>query len=198
MENYSLRNFGVTSEENTDEDFIKMKNAYNPVLDTPSVMNKICHYLEKNIKEIKIDRKQQNQDILDDIMIDTNRELLLEYEPFIKDCLKQYKQFRKNERDNILDSEEMTKNRFNIYCNQIRKEVFNLIKNPIDIANIVVYVGYGSKVQENKDFVWNIFGKEVLQNVLRNKQEHVYVPVEDENGDITYLGKKYSKKEIDV
>lgn len=199
MEMYSYREYGLTIEENNDKEFLRMYNTYNPVLDTKSTMNEICHYLEDNIKEIKADRQKQDSFLIDGILIDCNRELLLEHEQLIRNCLKQYKQFRKNERDNISKDSELDKNRMSIFCKQIRKEVYDVIKNPIDIANIVVYVGYDSKVQENKDFVWNVFGKEVLDNVITNQQNKIYVPVKDkQDGTIQYLGEWYSKKEVHI
>jgi hypothetical protein len=44
-----------------------------------------------------------------------------------------------------------------------------------------------------------VFGEGVLLNIIENKQEETFIPLMDENrGDISYLGKRYSLQKIDV
>lgn len=195
MENYSYTIFGISSKENKDEQFLKIKNDLNPVLDYPSVMIRLCHYLEEKIPEIKINSKKIVQDIVDDILIDYDYEIKFEYEEFVKSILKEYKQFRHDKRKNE-DEEETVKNNFYFYCKNLRKKLIEKIGNEKDMANIVVYVAYSKSSQEDKDFAWNVCGNDILKNVIKNRQEEIYIPIEDENGELEYLGKKYTRKAI--
>ena len=43
-----------------------------------------------------------------------------------------------------------------------------------------------------------MFGSDIVENVKYNSGNTVYIPIEDENGDILYLGKKYKITKINV
>ena len=202
LNDYSLTHYGIPAEENQDPEFLEFKEKDCPVLDNDSPMNRVCHYLESQVQEIKRDCKKQDQFILDSILIDNDYDLLLEYEDFVKDVLREYKLIRAKEKESGINRVTSGENEFddNFYsiCNSFRNKLLEVFPDNHTMANMLVYVGYQSRVQENKDFVWNVAGEDVLENVLENKQEHIIVPCEDESGDIKYLGKKYSRKEIVV
>ena len=42
----------------------------------------------------------------------------------------------------------------------------------------------------------NQFGKDVLVNIEKNKQDKVFIPVLDDNGTIEYLGDKFKLQEV--
>ena len=47
----------------------------------------------------------------------------------------------------------------------------------------------------NKDFVWRVFGDEIVENVKKNSGE-IRLPVLDKDGDVQYLNKRYKFVEI--
>ena len=47
----------------------------------------------------------------------------------------------------------------------------------------------------NKDFVWRVFGDEIVENVKKNSGE-IRLPVLDKDGDVQYLNKRYKFLEI--
>jgi hypothetical protein len=49
---------------------------------------------------------------------------------------------------------------------------------------------------DSKTFVWSVFGESVIKNIEKNKQDHIYIPFQDDGGTINFLGKNYSLKEI--
>lgn len=206
LNDYSLTHYGIPAEENQEPEFLEFKEKDCPVLDNDSPMNRVCHYLESQVQEIRYENKKQDQFILDSILIDNDYDLLLEHEDFVKEILREYKKIREDERADIKTSSFKKDNSSVVefsYCiwlryKMLREKLLEVFPDNHTMANMLVYVGYQSKVQENKDFIWNVAGKDILENVLENKQEHIYIPCEDENGDIKYLGNKYSRKEITV
>lgn len=198
IELYSQRKYGVDVDDNHDEDFVELCDRLNPVLDTQSTMNRICHYMESSIKEIKSHRTQQDIGVINNVLIDPSRDVLVEYIPMIEECLSDYKRLRKDIRDDVSDGSmsQFFDYGYKLYCKEVRKKIYSIIDNQTDIINLVITVCYKTKIQENKDFAWDVFGKDIFEQVKRHKQEHVYIPIADEDGDILYLGNKYSKKEV--
>lgn len=191
--------YDVNLEDNHDKKFLDFKKASLPLLDNDSIMNRICHYLEKEIEEFKTESKYQNQQIIDYVLIDTDREIKKEYTDFFTQCYKRYKEYLKFLRNSKGKVSREIKNenkiKFDIYCNDIKKEVFKVIPNPIDVANLAVWIAYGHQSNDWKNFIWDVFGKEIFYNVLKNTpyaQENLQLPIKDINGDIEYLGSKYS------
>ena len=45
--------------------------------------------------------------------------------------------------------------------------------------------------------MWSMFGKLITANMKR-KIDKVYFPMPDSNGDIKYLGERYSRQEVQV
>lgn len=197
---YSKVHFGVPMSECTDKDFIYVEYEQNPVLDNDSVMNRICHYMEKNVKFLKEERKKQNQEIIDDVLMDYSQPLQEKYIWLAEECLKRYKQMKNDMRDDIRtmsrDEKEERKLKFKISCSYIRDYLYAFLTDRVDVANLVVWVGYQHKSNESKEFVWDVFGEDVILNVMKNSQEHITIPIEDGQGIIKYLGKTYSLKEI--
>lgn len=198
---YSLIEYDINWQDNKDEEFINYMKFKNPVLDNNSTMNKICHYLEKEISEIKRNYKQQDLDIVKDIMIDNNYHIKLEYESFMSDLINEYKLFKKEERNKkcnmTIEDTSMKNERFNNFKKMINKKAHNKIENEIELANLVVYCGYKNKNEVGKDFVWDIFGKEVFSNIEKKSNNNIAIPVKCSclEKEFVYLGENY-KEEI--
>ena len=54
---------------------------------------------------------------------------------------------------------------------------------------------YVDKTGYNKEVLWSVFGKYIFENV-KNKVESYKIPVPCEYGEIDYLNKKYTIKEV--
>ena len=57
---------------------------------------------------------------------------------------------------------------------------------------------YGEKEKSNKDILFVLYGNVMARNVLRNAGGKTYFPIKDKEGDIIYLGDRYSVKEVCV
>lgn len=203
-EDYSFFKYGKEAKDNDDIEFIKYSNYKNPIVDYNSTINRICHHMEKSVKEIKRNYQKPNQDVLDNILIDSDRELLLEYAPFVFGLIESFKTFKETER-NINSNETQANsnffsknNRINLFQKLVRKKLYDKIENSIDIGNIVVYCGYSMKNDYSKDFVWEIFGEEVFANVKKNSSNDVFLPVEcsEEEMEFSYMGTYYKKEKV--
>ncbi len=180
-----------------EQQIINDYHRYNPLLDTDCLMNKICHYMESKVKEIKIQSKNNlNKTAIllknPDIEIDKNK---------LKLMFNLFKRYKKEKRNfaNIKDEtgEEKYKT-IEQYNRSIRQEAF-LISNDIsELANLAVTLCYEIYPNDNKNFAWSVFGEGIVNNVMINKQKDCYVPFIDKDGDIEFLGNKYKNYKIEV
>ena len=133
--------------------------------------------------------------------------LLLKNKNIVTDSIKYkklydlYKKY-KSEKRNFAKIKDLDDNykfktieQFNKY---IRQEANYISSNGSELANMAVDICYITHKNDNKTFLWNVFGEDLLENLYLNKQENIYVPFIDKNGDIEYLGNYYKMKKIKV
>lgn len=73
----------------------------------------------------------------------------------------------------------------------ILKEAKEICENEEVRANLAVKIGYEDSQHDNSDFAWIISTEEFLRR-LEKRQTEKYIVSRDENGEIEYLGKRYS------
>jgi hypothetical protein len=204
-ENYCITNLGkylweVLEAPVSDKEF-EIKNKYlkyNPLIDTDCLMNNLCHYLEKNIKEIKIEINvkptEQNVRILKNIYISVDKDKLKS----LYDLYKIYKSEKRNF-GSIKNSngEELYKT-LEQYNKHIRQKAFEISSDIQELANLAIVICYEVHPSDSKSFAWNIFGEGIVKNVEMNRQENLYIPFLDKDGSIEYLGKRYSNHHVEL
>ena len=79
----------------------------------------------------------------------------------------------------------------------LKEKFINLGCDISIIANCLIDYFYIEKNTLNKDILWDLYGDIICQNVKNNSTNPIMFPLPDENGDILYMGKTYSYKEID-
>jgi hypothetical protein len=203
--NYCTTNIGKQLSEildnPQDEKEVDIKDKYyqySPLLDSNCTMNNICHYMEKNVKEIKYN--------INSIATDENIMLLKSVNiEFDKDKFKRlytlYKQYKTNKRNfaNIKDERgDSIYKTLEQYSDYIRQEAYLISNNIQELANLAITICYETHPSDSKAFAWNVFGEGIIRNIEENKQEKCYVPFLDDNGIIQYLGNKYSIKEVSI
>ena len=201
-ENYCITTFGkpltevLNNPETDKEQEVRSKYyRFSPLLDTKCVMNNISHYMESQVKEIRTKR-----DTFTDFSLLKSEHVALD-KVKLKEMYLLYKKY-KNEKRNfagIVDSngEEMFRT-LEQYNKAILQEAYKISSNEQELANMAVVICYEIHPSDNKSFVWQVFGEGLLENIREHKQQHSFVPFLDEKGDIEYLGRKYSLKEIDL
>ena len=194
---YSQIKFGVDVKElnkkdNEQKQVLDYYHQKNPLLESDSVMNKVCRYMEKSIKEIKKNRlKPDNQKIFEKlynttIVLDNGN---LEKMKVIK---QEYDNFKKTKQ---LKTSEFTT--YEQYYKFLRNKCLQEISSNIqELANLAVYICYYLNPTKPKDFCWDIFGGGIVEN-LKEKHPTARVPKISANGEVEYLGERYEFVDID-
>lgn len=183
------------------EEEIKARNKYLkfvPLLDSDCVMNNICHHLEKEIKEIKGNIVRKPEEKL--IKLLKNNDIPLDSEKLKRmyDIYKVYKSERRNIASFKNSNGEEIYKTLEQYGKHIRKLAHQISTDNQELANLAVVICYEVHPSDSKTFAWNVFGEGIIENVRTNCQEKIFVPQIDQAGDIEYLGKKYSMKELKI
>lgn len=171
-------------------------NKFNPLLDTPCAMNNICKYMEKEIKEIKINVKKQNPDYIFDILFNKNIEITQKQ---IEEMEKVYKKYQKRKKS----SNNISNDNENEYKTVENEDVeflnFDYISDDIQrLANLAVYVNYYLYPKSSKNFCWDLFGNGIVLNIYDNSNKEFYIPLKNDNGDILYMDRKYKNERINI
>lgn len=186
--------------------FLFYYNKFLPVLDSPCVMNKICHYIENTDFEIK--KKVRSSEGFDwKALVSENfqpekkltEDLLqvIENEFDIKNQnIKELKtinpaMFKKNM---VTQKDELDKVQWFTYLKGKFEEVCS---NSERLSNHLVYIFYEVKPSLNKSVLWNIAGKQIFE-LIKNRTNSFYFPVKNQNGSLKFLYDNYSIERIMV
>ena len=176
-------------------------NRYVPLLDSNCLINRICHYMESKIKELKEgvvkNPSRRNIEILWNNKI--VKDGAVSYRQKIKKMEKLYREYKSGKRSfsGITDEKGSQKYKtLDQYSKYIRYRAISTISPDVsELANLALDMCY--TVSGDKSFLWNVFSDGLIENVMLNKQEKNVVPFLQKNGDILYLDKKYDFFEID-
>ena len=175
------------------QEMIDYYNKKNPLLETNGVMNRLCRYMQKNLKDInKIPKKCDNQVIFEklynnDILLDNSKLNLM------IDKYTAYYDFKKSKQ---LKSSEFSN--YEQYYKYLRNDCLEKISSNIqELANIAVYICYQLFPSKPKDFCWDVFGSGILENI-KTKNKVAKVPCKNQFGEIEYLGEKFEFMELDI
>jgi hypothetical protein len=192
--------YNCNSENMIEEEKILVERYYrfSPLIETPCIMNKICLYMESKIKELKKEMNEKNIKNNIDLLIDKNIPFDIDKYNQLFEIYKSYK----SEKSNFayikdFNGKEMfsTLEQYNKY---ILNEAYKISSDICELANLAVKICYIDKPNDNKQFVWQIFGEGIVSNVFSNKQEEIYIPFLSLDGDVEYLGSKFKMEKIDL
>lgn len=212
---YTIRVFGKTVDQLlscnpkllscNEKDYIENQyKVYMPLIDNNGRMNKICHYMEHNLKEMKIkSRTTTPSDVINLMLSDPDREFLDCDIELMDGFYKKYKSAKRKAKAAAKQGIETVNGlagNFDQFCSNLKSEIIDSIQNDLNyITDLAVYTSYRIYPSRSKDFVWDIFGNQIIEHLKQNKQEHIILPVHDEeNGTLEYLGAKYRLQEIHI
>ena len=161
-------------------------------------MNNICRYMEKEVKEIKINANKVSPDYIFDIIFNKNITITEEQ---IKEMEKIYKKYKKgkSQHKNISNSVIAENEKVLFYKDDVLNLNFDYISDDIQrLANLAVYVNYYLYPTSPKNFCWDLFGEGILLNIYDNSNKEFSIPMLNENGKIEYMGKKYNNERVDI
>ena len=195
MNTYCKKVFGMTVEELTvkhdkteeEDKFMITYQKFVPVDMSPCTMNRLSFIMEN----VNLDlRKWKNTKEDVDWILLSGRSI----EPLklakVKRIYKEYQEDKRNKK--ILEKTFHHEDAFSIILN--KEEVLEKLLKIADENEIIDYC----VCLDNKSFVWEIFPEALIRNIFNNKQEKVWIPVPDEDGEFYYLNKKYRKKVCDL
>ena len=199
---YTLQQLKELPERSAEqEEFLNRFYRYAPVTFSDSPMNLLCYYIENVDFEISRHTK-----IRMDEEIFLRYKSPVPYEQYYKAVAAETKAFLKKETvETVLcpyedDSTGFQPERYEDYCSKadlfaLRME--KICSNPYVITNCLIDYFYKERPSSNKDFLWAAYGKYIYKNIVRNGDiTAVHFPLPDEEGDIEYLGYRYSLREI--
>jgi hypothetical protein len=182
------------------KEFLNQFQRYNPLLDTKCEINNISSYMQKRTKEIKNNYNLVWTKEFVEIMKKRNAP---EWSDEKSDALialhEKYKSEKRNF-GNIKDDDGNSRwNTIEQYNKSVRQEALKLSSDFGELAYYAISRCYILLDSDNKAFVWNILGDGIVDNMIENsKYKKIEMPFLDENGNIEYLGKRYSRREIKI
>jgi hypothetical protein len=183
-------------ETKEEEDFIKAIKYKSPVFNNPCTMNKICWKIEDEFKDIKL--KINKNDNFDMKILKTNKSYKKETFELIKEL---YKKYKKQQSENLkyknanVTSEENANAR-GVFVYEFKSRAEEICSNSEDLCNILVDLVYKNK--DSKQFVWDICGEQIIENLLNKNDRKYRYPVVCKDGDIEWQGFKFKMIEKEV
>jgi hypothetical protein len=186
-----------------EKDFIDIYYRFMPVINSDSVMNLLCRHIES----IDFNIKQK-------IKVNTNPDI---YKLYLRNgithdgdtfsvVLSEYKKFNKalNNMGNMGIFQNADSKRYdesiglsiNGQYEEFKRRFNNICSNTYELVNYLVRIFYVEYKGSNKDLLWNTYGKYIFHNIKQNSKDKIFFPFPDDEGDIEYLNKKYSLKEV--
>jgi len=165
-----------------EDKIIRKFMRFTELLDSDCVMNKICHYMENNIKELKISNKAKTYDFKK--IVDKNISFKAKNKRVIDNLYLKYRQYKKD--INYHNSSSGFKDMMAWLRNQA--------DGIIDTSDEIVYWGseYGSS------FLLDVFPLDLI-NVLKEYFGYkIFVPAVSDNNYVEYMNSKYSIEKIDL
>lgn len=196
-----MREFRQTIEElmmkSSDEltqaeaEFIDYYIQRMPVGMHPCVMNKICRRFEEEFDNYFL--KNISEEEFDYTIMKSGQEYTTTqynaiaklYEQYTK-RLQEYMQFSKRER---IDEDESATKR-SLMIRDFKVECERACSNAAQLCDIILDLCY--RRSGSKQFCWDICSEEIIDNLLKNNDNTIYFPVQDEDGDIEFCGKRFT------
>lgn len=188
-----------TEEQKT---FIENYYEYCPLTDSNSSMNLLCKHIESINFDIK-NKIKINNNVDTYINLYKNKSLNYDKDIYIKICDIVDKFIKEKHFDKIVEDNETDDNQedddFVLYDDSL-VDLLNAVCNNVNIVvNCLVDYFYIQKPSANKDILWDMYGKYLYKNIIRNsKVKSVYFPFPDDNGNIVYLNKRYKVSEVKI
>jgi hypothetical protein len=204
IDNFNLELYEILEKKELsklEKEFVDTFYRFSPLLDTNCEINNISSYMQKRVKELKNNKKLfWSLNMIEPM----KKHDIKEWEDSKSDALillhSKYKSGKRNFEKIKDDSGNLRYQTIEQYNKAIRQEALKLSDSLGELAYYAIsrcYISLGES--DNKEFVWSIFGSGVIDNIKNNMQDkNIYIPFLDEDGDIEYLGKKYSKKQISL
>ena len=189
-----------------EQNFINSYHKYMPVIDSDCVANNICRHIESINFNIKNKLKVENAD---NLHMQYQKQGIINNEEVYGKVLERYKSFKEEIRDlsnigtNAISTngkhDDSIESQTNGIYEKFKKDMTKICSNVYELVNYLVEIFYVKIPSSNKDLLWNIYGKYMFQNVKNNRiQSPILFPMQNKEGTIEYLNKKYKLMEVKI
>lgn len=188
----------LENKSDNQKEFVAKFYKYNPLLNSNCEINNISSYMQNRIKDIRMENRVCNLNKIIDIIKDST---ILADKAKTTDMFNLCEKYKSGKRNfNGIKDEDSTQKykTMDQYNKSIRRDAFFISSNICELTNDAITYCYIAYPHDNKDFAWNVFGDGIVDNIKKNTVGKVCVPFLDKDGDIAYLGNKYSRMEITI
>jgi hypothetical protein len=99
-----------------------------------------------------------------------------------------------------------TKNQFSEERKRLSIRISSLVKSSLkkicpnkeELLNYLLKASYEEKGLLDVNILWNTYSYDLFRRLLKRNNYILKLPIPDKSGDINYLGRKYSVKEINL
>jgi hypothetical protein len=198
-----LQRFGMTMDElrsknelSTDEvQFLTQFGQRLPVSMAPSVMNRLCHQVEKVFEGLKW--KQANTAFDHNILMSPKKYSQARYKE-IQQLYQVHNEELRSYMTNIRKSKVKKDERsaqWQLFVSRFKEQALGICNNEEDLCNMIVSLCY-KNIEKSKQFVWDVSGDQIIRNLLNANDQMVGYPVIDLHGDIEFGGKTFKMTEL--
>lgn len=200
----TLENLLKKPDKTPDElDYCDYVDSVNPLVDSDSVMNVMCHHLEEFRKKIKTRISEKN--IFPYYYLYRNNEVMYSTQQkeailskFVQStrAIRLTKTITASDYNYLYEWGRMDMEEGSVAPIDVESELLEVCSNMDIITNVLVDYLYGVATHSSKNLLWQICGNIIYKNVLRNSDYKIEFPFRDKDGDFCYMGNKYSIKEV--
>lgn len=158
-------------------------------IDNASTMNRITKHVERFLKQMS-SKKSVGESFDHRVLYSSSYKRTMKTDVEKMALLhREYKALRRTLREKLSDDYSD----INAIFAYIRQRAYSTISsNAEDLGNLVVNYAYEGGGKMAKSFIWNVFGREIVENIRsRTNPISVRVPMRNKKGTMTYLWDKF-------
>lgn len=177
-------NYIINKDNQTDEEKRIIGNYYRfgSLLDSDCVMNKICHYMESQISELKKNNSLKSYDFKS--LVDNNIEYKEKNRMVLENVYQKYKAYKQK------INYHSTTSGFQEMMIWLHKQADSIIASSDEIVYWASEFG--------SSFLLDVFGDDVINVLKEYSNNQIMIPVNADDGYIDYMGSKYEIVRIDL
>lgn len=162
--------------------------AKSPVTDNGCTVNKIAHYVEKEMQLFNATKKDIDFDytILKTPGIEYTTRKFNAIKSVYEDYLADVALFKRRLKYSEYNKEEVQETR-GVLIEMFKSRCAIICPNEAELTNILIDMIYPKK-NTSKSFVWLICGDQIIDNLLKYNNYEIKIPIKNANGDFTYNG----------
>lgn len=188
--------FGLTIDEleatkrktQDQRDWLRNYHEFSPLIESDSTMNLLCKHIEQiDFQIVHKFRDEHNFDPT--VYIDDSYDSYMDSYKEIASCYDRHlRDVARNKSADTFNEEQMVE--------RLKEGMSYICSNPVTVTNCLVRYLMIEKPRRDIELLWMAYGRILARNALANNVGAVYFPFPDEHGDILYLGKRYTNKEV--